>query len=147
MWLSFWPSFSSRMSGAPASIAFCGLITGGRRSYSTSIRPTASSAMYLLLATTAATSWPWKRTLSVARTAWVSPESVGIQARPCCAIRSPVTTRTTPGAGPRAGDGGVDRLDPSVSVRAPQDRHVQHVGEHDVIEVVALPVQEAAVLL
>ncbi len=45
---------------------------------------------------TAATSWPWKRTLSVASTACVSPESVGIQARLCCAISSPVTTATTP---------------------------------------------------
>ena len=35
-------------------------------------------------ATTAATSCPWKRTLSVASTAWVSPDSVGIQARLCC---------------------------------------------------------------
>ena len=32
-------------------------------------------------ATTAATSCPWNRTLSVASTAWVSPERVGIQAR------------------------------------------------------------------
>ena len=37
-----------------------------------------------VLGDTAATSWPWKRTLSVASTACVSPESVGIQARLCC---------------------------------------------------------------
>ena len=47
---------------------------------------------------TAATSWPWKRTLSVASTACVSPDSVGIHARLCCAISSPVTTATTPGS-------------------------------------------------
>ncbi len=47
---------------------------------------------------TAATSWPWNRTLSVASTAWVSPDSVGIHARLCCAISSPVTTATTPGS-------------------------------------------------
>ena len=40
--------------------------------------------MYGFSATTAATSWPWKRTLSVASTACVSPERVGIQARLCC---------------------------------------------------------------
>ena len=57
----------------------------------------ASSATARLSATTAATSWPWKRTLSVASTASVSPLSVGIQARLCCAMSSPVTTATTPG--------------------------------------------------
>ena len=46
---------------------------------------------------TAATSCPWKRTLSVTSTAWVSPESVGIQARLCWAMSSPVTTAITPG--------------------------------------------------
>ena len=45
---------------------------------------------------TAATSWPWYRTLSVASTAWVSPERVGIQAKPWAASASPVTTATTP---------------------------------------------------
>jgi hypothetical protein len=38
------------------------------------------------------------RTLSVASTACVSPESVGIHARLCCARRSPVTTAMTPGS-------------------------------------------------
>ena len=45
---------------------------------------------------TAATSWPWNRTLSVARTACVSPDSVGIQASPCWSMSSPVTTASTP---------------------------------------------------
>ena len=45
---------------------------------------------------TAATSWPWNRTLSVARTACVSPDRVGIQASPCAARASPVTTASTP---------------------------------------------------
>jgi hypothetical protein len=49
-------------------------------------------------AMTAATSCPWKRTLSVASTAWVSPDIVGIHARLCCAMSSPVTTATTPGS-------------------------------------------------
>ena len=57
----------------------------------------ASSAWYCVLAMTQTTSWPWKRTLSVARTACVSPASVGIHARPCSASRSPVTHATTPG--------------------------------------------------
>ena len=56
----------------------------------------ASLAMYGDSAMTAATSCPWKRTLSVASTACVSPESVGIQARLCWASSSPVTTATTP---------------------------------------------------
>src|SRR5918993_698584 len=47
---------------------------------------------------TAATSWPWNRTLSVARTAWVSPERVGIHARLWAARSAPVTTATTPGS-------------------------------------------------
>ena len=38
------------------------------------------------------------RTLSVASTACVSPESVGIQASLCSARSSPVTTATTPGS-------------------------------------------------
>ncbi len=54
--------------------------------------------MYGSVAMTAATSCPWNRTLSVARTACVSPESVGIHARLCCAISSPVTTAITPGS-------------------------------------------------
>ena len=53
--------------------------------------------MYFVSAMTQATSCPWKRTLSVASTACVSPESVGIQASLCCASSSPVTTAITPG--------------------------------------------------
>ena len=52
--------------------------------------------MYGVSATTHATSWPCMRTLSVASTAWVSPERVGIQARLCSARSAPVTTATTP---------------------------------------------------
>ncbi len=46
---------------------------------------------------TAATSWPWNRTLSVASTAWVSYDRVGIHARLRAASVSPVNTRRTPG--------------------------------------------------
>ena len=46
---------------------------------------------------TQATSWPWKRTLSVASTACVSYERVGIHARLRLAIISPVSTSRTPG--------------------------------------------------
>src|SRR6266536_1783420 len=46
---------------------------------------------------TAATSCPWNRILSVTSTACVSYDIVGIHARLCWAIRSPVTTATTPG--------------------------------------------------
>ena len=64
--------------------------------------------MYGSSAMTAATSWPWNRTLSVASTACVSHDSVGIQARLCWAISSPVTTATTPGSA-AARDVSIDR--------------------------------------
>ncbi len=54
--------------------------------------------MYVDSATTNATSWPWKRTLSVASTAWVSYDSVGIQARPRVSRTAPVITALTPGS-------------------------------------------------
>src|SRR5438552_9508210 len=73
-------------------------MTGGSGSYSTSMSSSASHATYGLSATTPATSWPWNRTLSVASTACVSPDRVGIQARPWAASASPVTTATTPGS-------------------------------------------------
>ena len=50
-------------------------------------------------------------------------------------------------AGHPTGSRGVDRLDARVCVRAAQDRHVQHSWQLDVIEVVALAADEAAVLL
>src|SRR2546430_640239 len=65
--------------------------------------------MYGSSATTAATSCPWNRTLSVASTAWVSEEMVGIHASLCCAISSPVTTAITPGRAP-AFDVSIDRI-------------------------------------
>ena len=58
---------------------------------------TRRAAMDGSVAITAATSCPWKRTLSVASTAWVSPDSVGIQASPWASRSLPVTTATTPG--------------------------------------------------
>jgi hypothetical protein len=64
------------------------------------------------------------RTLSVASTAWVSPDRVGIQARLCWASSSPVTTAHHPVEG--LGGRGVDRVDAGVGHRAAQDRHVQH---------------------
>ena len=81
--------------------------------------------MYGVSATTHATSWPCMRTLSVASTACVSPERVGIQAR-LCSARS---------AGDDGDDAlerlrarGVDREDARVREGAAQDRHVQHPG-------------------
>src|SRR5712692_1163015 len=59
MWLSFWPSFSSRIRAAPAAFAPSGLMTAGRISYSTTIASRASSAWYLVSATTAPTSLRW----------------------------------------------------------------------------------------
>src|SRR5215213_3962308 len=59
------------------------------------ISSSASWAEYRSSATTKATSWPWKRTLSVARTAWVSPAIVGIQANPCASRSFPVITART----------------------------------------------------
>ena len=46
----------------------------------------------------------------------------------------------------RLGGGGVDAPDFGVSVRAPHDRHVEHAEELDVVDVVALPSDEARVL-
>jgi hypothetical protein len=48
------------------------LTIAGSGSYSTSISSSASFAEYSSVAITNATSWPWKRTLSPASTAWVS---------------------------------------------------------------------------
>ena len=70
--LSRWPALSSRISGASGSSAFRAFTTAGRGSYSTSISASASWAEYRSVAITNATSWPWKRTLSPASTAWVS---------------------------------------------------------------------------
>src|SRR5438477_8228496 len=95
--LLVWPALSSRMIGAPGARAIFGLTIGGSGSYSTTIASQASLAMYGSSAITQATSWPWKRTLSVASTAWVSYDRVGIQARLRAAIISPVSTRWTPG--------------------------------------------------
>ena len=45
-------------SGAPSAMAWCTLSTGGSSSYSTSIRPSASSATCGSVAQTVATAWP-----------------------------------------------------------------------------------------
>ena len=101
--------------------------------------------MYGSVATTAATSWPWKRTLSVASTACVSPDSVGIHARLYCASSSPVTTATTPSSAVAA-DVSIDLMQ-RVRHRRAQDRHVQHAGQHVVVEEVALAGDEPVVLV
>ena len=95
MWLSVRPSMSSRITGASGSSALRASTTGGRSSYSTSISSSASRAEYLSSATTNATSWPWKRTLSVASTACTSALSVGIQARLSDSRVAPVMTART----------------------------------------------------
>ena len=46
----------------------------------------------------------------------------------------------------RLGPRGVDRRDAGVRVRAPQELQVEHPGERDVVEVVALAADEARVL-
>src|SRR5215469_2947959 len=97
MWLSALPGRSSRMTGAPGSSARSASATAGSGSYSTWINSSASRAEYRSWATTNATSWPWKRTLSVARTACASWESVGIQASPSAARSCPVNTASTRG--------------------------------------------------
>src|SRR5260370_20867988 len=58
--------------GAPGAIASCTLSTGGRTSYSTSISPSASSAMCGEVAATAAIGWPLYNTLPPARTLCVA---------------------------------------------------------------------------
>ncbi len=70
--LSRCPALSSRISGASGSSALRAFTMAGSGSYSTSISCRASLAEYSSVAITNATSWPWKRTLSPARTAWVS---------------------------------------------------------------------------
>ena len=82
--------------------------------------------MYFVSAMTQATSWPWKRTLSVASTACVSPDSVGIQASLCCASSSPVTTAITPGIAMAALVS--MPANARMRVRAAHDHHVQHPG-------------------
>src|SRR5262245_43523176 len=94
-WLSVLPARSSRITGADGSSAVRTSTTAGRCSYSTSISSSASRAAYRSSATTNATSWPWKRTLSVARTACSSLARVGIQARFRSASMAPVTTSRT----------------------------------------------------
>ena len=49
-------------------------------------------------------------------------------------------------AGDRVGRAGVDGLDPRVRQGAAQDLHVQHPGQHDVVDVVALAADEPVVL-
>ena len=49
-------------------------------------------------------------------------------------------------AGQRRRAARVDRLDPGVRDRAPQELHVEHVGQRDVVDVVAAAAEEAAVL-
>ena len=72
-------------------------MTTGSGSYSTMMSSSASRAEYRSWATTKATSWPWKRTLSVARTACTSWDRVGIQASLSAARVSPVITASTLG--------------------------------------------------
>src|SRR6266550_2026267 len=85
------------MTGAPGSSARSASATTGSGSYSTWISSSASRAEYRSWATTNATSWPWKRTLSVARTACASWDIVGIQASPSPARSCPVNTASTRG--------------------------------------------------
>src|SRR6266568_1636729 len=95
MWLSVLPSMSSRMTGAPGSSALVASMTGGNGSYSTEMSSSASRAAYLSSAMTNATSWPWKRTLSVASTACTSCDSVGIHASLSVSSTAPVMTART----------------------------------------------------
>src|SRR6266487_1980776 len=95
--LSARPGRSSRTTGAPGSSARSASATTGSGSYSTWISSSASRAEYRSWATTNAISWPWKRTLSVARTACASWEIVGIQASPSPARSCPVNTASTRG--------------------------------------------------
>ena len=81
--------------------------------------------------------------MSVASTACVSPDSVGIQARLCSAISSPVTTATTPRS---AAPAKVSIPEPCVRERAPEYRHVEHFRERDVVEVIALAPDQPLVL-
>src|SRR6266516_1059628 len=97
MWLAALPGRSSRMTGAPGSSARSASATTGSGSYSTWISSSASRAEYRSWATTNAISWPWKRTLSVARTACASWDIVGIQASPSPARSCPVNTASTRG--------------------------------------------------
>src|SRR3712207_9561788 len=95
----------------------------------------ASWAEYRSSATTKATSWPWKRTLSVARTAWVSPAMVGIQARPCSSRSFPVMTADLRVLESR---GDVYAVYLGVGEGAAQDRRVKHPRQLQIVHVLAL---------
>ena len=99
--------------------------------------------MYLVSATTKATSWCWKRTLSVASTACTSALSVGIQASFRPAKVCPVITAAPPG---NASAALVSMADAGVRVRAAQDGGEQHAGHGHVVDVIALPTKESRIL-
>ncbi len=144
-WLSVLPSRSVRITGASGSSAFRTSMTGSRMSYSTSISSSASRAAYRSSATTKATSWPWKRTLSVASTACTSLDRVGIQARPFSASMAPVTTSFTFGC---ACATVVSMLTiRACAIGARRIGQVQHAGQLQVVDVAALAADEARVLL
>ena len=96
-------------------------------------------------AITNATSWPWKRTLSVASTACVSPDRVGIQASPRASRSRPVMTASTLGCAQRRGR--VDGHDAGVGVGAAQDRAVHHPRPLHVVDEQPAPADEPLVLL
>ena len=93
---------------------------------------------------TKATSWFWNSTLPSASTICTSPASVGIQARLTVFSVSAVSTATTPGHG--GGLGGVDVLDARMRVRRAVEVAIQHAGQLQVVDVVALALDEADVL-
>src|SRR5262245_46383692 len=88
---------SGRRTGAPGSSAWCGSMTTGSGSYSTSTAATPSAAAERDVATTAATSWLWYITVSVGSTICLSPARVGIQWSPAFSRSAPVITAATPG--------------------------------------------------
>ena len=93
---------------------------------------------------TKATSWFWNRTLPSASTICTSPASVGIQARLTVFSVSAVITATTPGTA--AAFVVSIFLTRAWRVRRAVEFAVEHAGQLDVVDVIALALGEADVL-
>ena len=141
MWLSFWFSLSSRMSGAPAVLAPSGLVTA--------VVDDDRVARVLSL---------------VAGLGDDRRDLLALEANLVCGQHGlrVIGQRWHPGQlvlrhelardhrdHPRHAGGGasVDGLEARMRMWAAQDRHVQHARQREVVDVVALAVEEARVLL
>ena len=138
--------------GAPGWVAFSASTTAGSGSQSTTIASRASNACSGVSAMTAATPSPVHLTLSVASARGVltlfrmpaEPPAGQAIGSGLYGMSAPVITSRTPGM--RLRRARVDRADVGVGVRAPEDRHVGHRLELDVVDEAAPAGDEALVL-